>query len=185
MYFDYGYGYGLEAVNAAFSALMGLVVFFSLIGLAIAVVVIIGQWKAYAKMGLPGWAVLIPIYRRYVLFKLYYGKGWKLIYEWIPFYGLYVKVVLGLRIARSFKEDGGFGWGLAFLSGLFWCILGFGRASFDHPVEDVASEWLRKVPPVDFDELAEVSDAIRKAETPAKAEGSVAAETSETEGKEA
>ena len=127
------------------SGILGTFAFIGIVLLALAVVGIIGKWKAYAKMGLPGWAVLIPIYDRYVLFKMYYGKGWKLIYEWIPLYGTYVSISLSLRIAKSFKEDGGFGWGLALLSTLFWIILGFNKDTFDGPVSDVAGRWLKSV----------------------------------------
>ncbi|MBQ7246924.1 MAG: zinc ribbon domain-containing protein [Lachnospiraceae bacterium] len=150
-----------------FGGLIVMTWLIAIIVMALAVVGIIGKWKAYTKMGLPGWAVLIPIYNRYVLFKMYYGKGWKLIYEWIPFYGTYVNISLSLRIAKSFKEDGGFGWGLALLSTLFWIILGFNKDTFDGPVSDVAGRWLKSVirdaMKGNDESYSEESDPVRKA----------------------
>ena len=35
--------------------------------LAIAIVIIAGKWKVYAKLGMPGWYSLIPVFSDYKL----------------------------------------------------------------------------------------------------------------------
>jgi len=112
--------------------------------IAVFILVLVGKIKAYVKMGLPGWAVIIPIYSDVVLYRLYYGKGWKFIYQYIPIYGCYVKVMMGIRIAKSFGEDGGFGWGLGLLPPLFWAILGLGKYRLGTIDKEVVSSWLKK-----------------------------------------
>jgi hypothetical protein len=49
---------------------------YSLLGLAVAVLAIIGMWKVFEKAGEPGWAAIIPFYNSYVLFKITWGEGW-------------------------------------------------------------------------------------------------------------
>jgi hypothetical protein len=49
---------------------------YSLLGLAVAVLAIIGMWKVFEKAGEPGWAAIIPFYNAYVLFKITWGEGW-------------------------------------------------------------------------------------------------------------
>lgn len=45
-----------------YSTLLGASLFTLLLLLAIAIVIIAGKWKVYAKLGMPGWYSLIPIF---------------------------------------------------------------------------------------------------------------------------
>ena len=82
------------------SLLLGFVVFFWIIGLAVAVLIIIAKWKIFEKAGEPGWASLVPFYNTYILFKLSWGNGWyfllsvvpAIIYQIVYFY-LYIKLI--------------------------------------------------------------------------------------------
>src|ERR1035438_401221 len=47
-----------------------------LIGLAIAILTIIGMWKVFVKAGQPGWASIIPIYNAYIICKIVGKPGW-------------------------------------------------------------------------------------------------------------
>jgi len=69
---------------AVLSAMMGFIVVFSIIALAISVLVIIATWKMFEKAGEPGWASLIPFYNVYVLFKISWGNGWYFLLSVIP-----------------------------------------------------------------------------------------------------
>lgn len=44
------------------STLLGASLFTLLLLLAIAIVIIAGKWKVYAKLGMPGWYSLVPIF---------------------------------------------------------------------------------------------------------------------------
>ena len=45
-----------------YSTLLGASLFTLLLLLAIAIVIIAGKWKVYAKLGMPGWYSLVPIF---------------------------------------------------------------------------------------------------------------------------
>ena len=46
----------------SYSALFGAFFFTLLLLLGIAIVTLVSKWKVYAKLGMPGWYSLIPIY---------------------------------------------------------------------------------------------------------------------------
>ena len=114
-------GGGGEA--AAFGAFFMIVM---LVSLAIALVSIAGMWKAFQKAGQPGWAAIIPIYNVYVMLKVAGDPPWWLILMFIPFVNFIIAILVSLHVAEAFGEGAGFGLGLAFLSFIFWPILGFG-----------------------------------------------------------
>lgn len=45
-------------------------IFLGIIGLAIIVATIIGEWKVFEKAGKPGWIALIPFYNNWTLFEI-------------------------------------------------------------------------------------------------------------------
>ena len=46
----------------SYSALFGAFFFTLLLLLGIAIVTLVSKWKVYAKLGMPGWYSLVPIY---------------------------------------------------------------------------------------------------------------------------
>ena len=46
----------------SYSALFGAFFFTLVLLLAIAIVTLVSKWKVYAKLGMPGWYSLVPIY---------------------------------------------------------------------------------------------------------------------------
>ena len=50
-----------------YSTLLGASLFTLLLLLATAIVIIAGKWKVYAKLGMPGWYSLIPVFSDYKL----------------------------------------------------------------------------------------------------------------------
>lgn len=76
------------------SAMMGFIVVFAVIALAVGVLVIVAMWKMFEKAGEPGWASLIPFYNAYVLFKISWGNGWYFLLSVIPSF-LYQMVNVG------------------------------------------------------------------------------------------
>ena len=126
-------------------------------GLLIAyfVLLIIGEWKVFAKMGEPGWKSLIPFYNNYILYK----RAWKSFWYFIAFalYAaassledypstavfasiVYIAAVVvdfkaSIELSKSFGHGIPFAIGLSLLNPIFMMILGFNNDSFCHSVE--------------------------------------------------
>src|ERR1035438_2692596 len=83
------------------AALLGMGLIFFLVGMAVAVVFIIGMWKVFTKAGQPGWAILIPIYNIYILLKIAGRPGWWVILCCIPL----VNVVVGRSEERRVGKE--------------------------------------------------------------------------------
>lgn len=105
-----------------------------LIQLAIAVAIIAGIWKTFAKAGQPGWAAIIPIFNVYILLKVANRPWWWLLLMLIPLVNLVIAIIVALDVAKAFGKGTGFGLGLAFLGFIFYPILGFGSATYTQPV---------------------------------------------------
>ena len=100
---------------------------------ALMLIPIAGMWKAFAKAGEPGWASIVPIYNLIVWCRMA-GKPevWVLLLL-IPCVNIVILIIVFMEIAKNFGKDAAFGLGLAFLSFIFWPILGFGSATYIGP----------------------------------------------------
>ncbi len=49
---------------------IAVILFFSVIAIAVGVATIIGEWKVFEKAGKPGWISLIPFYNNWTLFEI-------------------------------------------------------------------------------------------------------------------
>jgi hypothetical protein len=105
-------------------------VVFLLVMLAVAVIVIAGCWKDFAKAGQPGWGILIPIYNVFLMCKIGGRPGWWTILYFIPGVNFIIGIVVSIDIAKAFGQGTGFGLGLAFLPFIFIPVLGFGGAAY-------------------------------------------------------
>ena len=76
---------------------------------------------------------IIPIYNIWVLLEIVGRPGWWLVLMLIPFVNFIVLIILSIDVAKSFGKGTGFGLGLAFLSLIFYPILGFGDAKYQGP----------------------------------------------------
>lgn len=120
-----------DAMNTA--AAQGGSMIGGLIGLAILVFLIAAMWKVFTKAGKAGWLVLIPIVSFYQMLKIAGRPGWWLILMIIPLVNFIIWILVSMDIAKSFGKGAGFGLGLAFLSPIFFSILGFGSATYKGP----------------------------------------------------
>jgi uncharacterized membrane protein YhaH (DUF805 family) len=120
-----------DAMNSA--AQQGGSMIGGLVGLAILVFLIAAMWKVFTKAGKAGWLILIPIVNVYQLLKIAGRPGWWLILFLIPLVNLIISILVSMDIAKSFGKGAGFGLGLAFLSPIFYPILGFGSATYKGP----------------------------------------------------
>lgn len=97
----------------------------SLIYMLLVVLMIAGMWKVYVKLGLPGWACLIPIYNIYALMELFKWETMKLIFFFIPIVNIYFAYLLWKEVAVRFGKDGTYAIGLLLLPFVFFPLLGF------------------------------------------------------------
>lgn len=106
---------------------------FTIVMLAIAVVVVASMWKVFTKAGKPGWAVIVPIYNVVVLLQITGKPIWWLILLLIPFVSLIIAILVMVSLAKCFGKSAGFGVGLALLGFIFFPMLGFGDAKYLGP----------------------------------------------------
>lgn len=116
-----------NAAAASFSAA------YTIIMLAVIVVALVGLWKMFTKAGKPGWAAIVPFYNMYCLFEMSFGNGWLFLLTFIPCVGAVFQIILCFKLAKAFDKGVGFGFGLLFLTPIFYMILGFGDAEYIGP----------------------------------------------------
>ncbi len=152
----YTYDYGTtSSVDGAGLAIFGAgMIIYMLVCIAIAVVAIIGMWKVFTKAGKEGWKSLIPVYNLYTLCEIVGVSPWWILIVFvgglvciIPVIGwlaymaatIYFGILLAKSTANAFGKDTGFAVGLYFLSPIFYCILGFGKAKYEgaKPMNDI------------------------------------------------
>lgn len=88
-------------MSEAIQFIVGIVVFFWVIGLGVAVLMIVALWKIFEKAGEPGWASLVPFYNTYELFKISWGNGWYFLLSIVPalisqivYFSYYTKLII-------------------------------------------------------------------------------------------
>lgn len=139
-----------------------LVLIIGLISLAIAILGIVGQWKAFKKAGKGGWESIIPFYNTVVCCQISgVNPWWVLIYflgsfvlNIIPVIGslasmalsVYFVILLNVSVARSFGKSDGYAAGLIFLSPFFWFALGGKNAQYagPRPMNDVVLNFVNE-----------------------------------------
>jgi hypothetical protein len=104
--------------------------------LALTVIILVSNWKIYAKAGEPGWASIIPIYNYIVLLRIVGKPLWWVILLIIPGINLIISIWVTNLLSKSFGKGVGFTLGLIFLGFIFFPILGFGNAKYIGPVGD-------------------------------------------------
>ena len=98
--------------------------------LAVAVFSIVIMWRIFEKAGEHGWAVIIPFYQNYVLFKITWGQGWLFLLLFLPIINIVTCIITMIKLAKAFNKDGAFAVGLIFLNIIFLAILAFGKARY-------------------------------------------------------
>lgn len=138
---DYNYDYDEEDLVNDMIGLAGVMVvvalIIGLISLAFSIYSFIVLWKLFVKAGEPGWAVFVPFYNMYVLYKITWGNGWIFLTTFlaiIPVVGaiavLVINILTYVKLAKSFGKDGGFAVGLIFLNIIFLSILAFDKSEY-------------------------------------------------------
>lgn len=102
-----------------------------LVFLAIIIVQFAGMWKVFTKANRAGWKAIVPIYNLYVMLRIGNNAWWWLLVLLVPLANVYAQYKIHVGVARRFGKGIGFGLGLAFLSPIFFPLLGFGGYTFD------------------------------------------------------
>jgi len=98
--------------------------------LAIMIFMIISRWRLFKKAWLPGWGVLIPIYNRVLMFKLWWFSGrWTLSILFPPLF-LVMMIINYFKIPQKFWKHWTFGLGILFLKIVFIPILAFDNSKY-------------------------------------------------------
>lgn len=116
------------------AVLLGFFGTFFLIIIALAIFMIIINWKLFEKAGKPGWASLIPVYNTVILFEII-GYKWYYIFLLalgaVPVIGSIALILFtisySIKLAKSFGQTIGFGIGLALVNPVFTAILAFSK----------------------------------------------------------
>ena len=132
----------------------GLAVFSVALRVAITLLNLIGMYRIFQKMGMPGWKGLVPIYNNFNL----YGLLWESKFFWLqliasfcvsiptneesPLFLSLVVIVMSvvnlvltmklyIRLAHAFGKGTGFGVLTYFFAPICLAVLGFGSAEYE------------------------------------------------------
>ena len=119
--------------DSASVALAGFSLVYSLIMLALCVLMIAAWWKIFVKAGKPGWGAIIPLYNTYCMFQISFGNGWLFLLCLVPCVNIVMMIIMYVKLAQAFGKGGGFAVGLIFLPVIFLPMLGFGDADYVGP----------------------------------------------------
>ena len=98
-----------------------------LISLAITILILVGIFKTFTKMGYDdAWWALIPFLNLVFFVKVIEKPIWWVILFFIPFVNLYVFWLVSSKVAKAFGKSDLFAIGLLLLGFIFYPILGFG-----------------------------------------------------------
>ena len=132
-----------------YSALFGASFITLIVLFGIAIVTLVGKWKVYAKLGMPGWYSLIPVFSDYKLCERVRGGeenktflmaylivlicSWVLCWapavNWILIIAQFVMNIIVLNdLAHTFGKESAYTIGLVLLGIVFWPMLGFGES---------------------------------------------------------
>ena len=94
---------------------------------------LIAMWKIFTKAGEAGWKAIIPIYNSYILFKIIYGDGWKILLALVPILNIVLGIMMYVRLGQRFGKSTGFIIGLVFLTPIFELIMAFDNSYYQGP----------------------------------------------------
>jgi len=101
-------------------------------GLAFLLVLVASFWKVFTKAGEAGWKSLVPIYNFIVLLKISGTPIWWIVLFFIPVINIGASIFLGINLAKSFGKGALYGFGLCFLSFIFYPHLAFSKATYQY-----------------------------------------------------
>ena len=152
----YSYNYNYDYNTSAGFGAAGII--YSILSIAICVLMVISMWKIFVKAGKEGWIALIPFYNLWTLFEIGGQKGAYIFFIFIPCAGpviyLIFEIKAYLEIARRFGKETSFGVLSIFFPYVTFPILAFSDATYS----DAAAEKKTSILDVDLDGVPESSE---------------------------
>ena len=100
---------------------------------------IVAAWKIFVKANQPGWASIIPIYNTVIMLQIVKKPTWWVILIFIPFVNIIIGFIITYELAKVFGKGIGFVFGLIFFPIIFLPILGFGKATYMPPADNLSN----------------------------------------------
>jgi len=127
--------YGSSSVDPA--AAMGLIaalMFFYLFIIVLALVVAGIMWAGvFSKAGYAKWKAYVPFYNQWILVKIAGRPESHFWFLFIPYFNIYMQIVILNDIAKAFGKDAAFTVGLVFIPVVFASILSYGDTPYRGP----------------------------------------------------
>lgn len=133
-YSDYT-DYGESTMDPATAgALIALMVGVYLIALAAAIVISGLVWAgAFQKAGHAKWKAYVPLYNTWIMVKMTGRPESHFWFLFIPWFNIYMMIVIMNDLSKSFGKDTGFTVGLIFVPVVFAAIISYGDAAYRGP----------------------------------------------------
>ena len=124
----------MDSYNSALAAgIVGIIMSFLWIILAVSVFLIVCHWVVYTKAGKPGWACIVPFYNYIVLLDIVGKPWWWLLLMFIPGVNIVLAIIVIHGLSKSFGQGGAFTAGLVLLPLIFYPLLAFGNYQYTPP----------------------------------------------------
>lgn len=123
------YTYGPSTTTLDPGVVMGIVIVYLVVILAITAALVAGMWKMFQKANKPGWAAIVPIYNVVVMCEISGAPLWWIILLFVPFVNIVFSIMLYVYFVKSYGKDTG----MIILSILFpyvmYPIFGFSKST--------------------------------------------------------
>lgn len=127
------YTYEVEPTDMVGGILAGFGIY-TIVMLAICILLIVSMYKVFKKAGRKGWEALIPIYNFIVMIQIAELPMWYIALYFIPFANIYAMFKIYIEFAHKFGKSTGFGVASVFFSFICFPILAFGDAQYQGSV---------------------------------------------------
>jgi len=104
----------------------------AIVALTVVVIQIAAFWRVFAKAGEPGWTCLVPIYNVLVLLRIIGKPAWWIFLMIVPLVNVVIAIIEHVELAKAFGKSGAFAVGLILLPFIFFPILAWGDAQYQH-----------------------------------------------------
>lgn len=96
-----------------------------------ALLVALGKYKVFQKAGVRPWGAFVPVYNKYLLFKIIDRPRWTWSIFFPPIY-VFLSILSVFHLAKKFRKNDIFAMGLAAFPMIFYPILGFSKKAQFH-----------------------------------------------------
>lgn len=127
-----GYGYGYSDLGG-YNAIIDIINFigtYIMSMLVLSVLLCVGLWFTYKKLGKKGYEGLIPGHSTVIMLEAGGNPMWWFFLLLIPLVNIYFLIKANMDFAESFGKPKWFGIGLALIPQIFYLILGFDKSKF-------------------------------------------------------